>query len=79
MPVTIPLPVPTLAMLVAALLHEPPLLRSLNTDVEPLQIFAFPVMVAGIVFTVIVLLAVQPVGNAYVMLDVPVDILVTLP
>ena len=43
-PVTVPV-VPTVATVVAVLLHAPPVVASLNPVVEPAQTVAVPVMV----------------------------------
>jgi hypothetical protein len=61
-PVTIPEEV-MLAVVVGLLLHVPPAVVLDKAVVAPSQILSVPVMVAGIGFTVIVFVTIQPVGS----------------
>jgi hypothetical protein len=66
-----PLPDPTVAIAVEPEVQVPPVEISLSVVVSPAQTTDVPVMDAGAGFTVTTLVAVQPVGSAYVILAVP--------
>jgi hypothetical protein len=76
-PVTIPV-LPTVAVAVFALLHEPPVVVVLSAVVVPGHTFAVPVMVAGVRFTVTVADEEQP-PTVYDILAVPAVTPVTTP
>ena len=69
-PVTIPVRLPTVAMAGMLLLHVPPT-PSLRVIVVPLHSCDGPAIGPGTGFTVNVLVAVQPEGNAYDITVVP--------
>ena len=70
-PVTTPVPEPTIATVCALLLHVPPVEASVKLTEEPTHTVAVPVMPAGTGSTVTVVVAVQPKGNEYVIVAVP--------
>lgn len=78
-PETMPLAVPTVATNVLPLVQVPPLVISESVVVVPKHILAVPLITAGNELTVIVLVALQPVGKAYVILAVPAIMPVTIP
>ena len=55
MPLTTPVPLPTVAMLVALLLHVPPANASVSVVVYPVHTVFDPPMAPGIGFTVTVI------------------------
>ena len=69
-PVTIPVPEPTVATPGLALLHVPPL-PELKEVVAPWHTLSVPVIAGGAAFTVTVWDAAHPVGNVYLISDVP--------
>ena len=76
MPADTGLTVPAITVaLVLLLLHEPPVLISFNTKVEPIHTIFSPVIVpaTGIVFTDSILVTMQPVGKIYDIVGVPVS------
>ena len=77
-PVTTPLELPTLT-LPLALLHVPPAGVEFNVVAKPTQTLGIPVIVPGLGFTVTVALSRQPVGNSYVIVEVPWVFPVTIP
>ena len=78
-PVTAPLPDPTVAMATLLLVHEPPRVASVRLVVAPAQTVAAPEMAEGVGFTVMIVVVLQPVGNAYVITLVPGAIPVSTP
>ena len=68
-PVTIPVVDPTVAIVVLLLLHVPPP-ASLNVVVKPEHTLSAPSMAVGRGFTVNTAVAIQPVGNVYVIVTV---------
>ena len=78
-PLTTPVPEPTVASDVLLLLHVPPVVASLKVVVEPIHTLATPVIDAGFGLTVTPNTAVQPAGSVYVMVAVPADTPVTIP
>ena len=64
---------------VVLLLHVPPVLRSVNTIVEPAHTGVEPDMADGNELTVTTVVAEQPVLSAYVIIEVPADAPVTTP
>lgn len=78
-PVTMPVPEPTVATPVLALLHPPPVVASLNVVVCPAHTLSVPVIVAGRGLTVTVTKALQPDAAVQVMVAVPADTPVTMP
>ena len=62
-PVTVPVLLPTIAVVGAPLLQEPPASGSVNVVVDPTHIVALPLMADGSGFTVTTAVAVQPKGN----------------
>lgn len=63
MPLTTPVVDPTLAMVVAPLVHVPPVVMLLSVVVCPAHKVILPVIAAGIALTLIVLNTAQPVPN----------------
>jgi hypothetical protein len=59
-PVTIPVPVPTVATVVVLLVHLPPVVPSLRVLVCPAHMLVIPVIGNGLAFTVITELVIQP-------------------
>jgi hypothetical protein len=78
-PVTTPVPLTAVATLVVPLVHVPPVVASVNVIVEPAQKAADAGMVDGVVLTVTIAVAVQPVPNEYVIMAVPETTPVTIP
>jgi hypothetical protein len=78
-PFTMPVALPTVAMLVLALVHRPPLNDEDKVVLLPLQINKVPVMVPPEALTVISVVVVQPVVRVNVISVVPADIPVTSP
>lgn len=62
-PVTMPVELPTVAVLVLLLLHVPPAGVLPSVVVTPTQVLAVPVMVVGRAFTVTVADRAHPVGS----------------
>ena len=80
-PVTVPDPVPTVAIPVFRLLHTPPPLTSDKLILKPGHTGMLPVIFAGNGFTVTIaeFVLAQPVGNVYVIIAVPVASPLTIP
>jgi len=76
-PVTVP-PVSDTAIIVYSVDHVPPP-ASLSVIDEPTHKGTFPEIASGKGFTVIVVVVIQPVGNVYVIVAVPVALPVTTP
>ena len=70
-PVTTPEPETTVATEVLLLVHVPDGVASLSVVVNPEHTAKVPVIFAGNGLTVITLVLIQPVGNVYVIVDVP--------
>jgi hypothetical protein len=70
--VTIPLEVPTVAIVVRLLYHEPPDVTSLNVLVSPTQTKVVPVTAAGKGLTAKLVVLIHPVPIVYVIIVVPV-------
>ena len=79
MPVTIPEPVPTVAIALLLLLHEPPGVISINVIVLPIHTLPGPVIGAGTVFTVTVAVLTHAAGVVYVIVVLPGKMPVTIP
>jgi hypothetical protein len=62
-PVTMPDVVPTVAVVLLLLLHMPPIVASLRVAVVPEHTVGEPVMATGTGFTVMGLVAMQPVPS----------------
>ena len=62
MPVTIP-DVPIVAYAALPLIQLPPAVASDKVVLKPTQTFAVPVILAGSGFTVMIVVAIQPVGK----------------
>ena len=71
LPVTVPFVPFTVTTAVLLLVHAPPLVVELKLVFDPEQTLKDPVIVAGLAFTVTGVLVRQPVGNTYVIVDVP--------
>jgi hypothetical protein len=69
-PVTLPV-VPTVATLGVALTHVPPAGAELRAITPPTHIAELPVMTEGRLFTVILLVVLQPDGSVYVIAAIP--------
>lgn len=79
-PVTTPEDEPTVAIDVLALVHIPPVGEAGNVRVLPTHTCApVDIPITGVGFTVIVVVAKQPVDNIYVITTVPADTPVTTP
>lgn len=78
-PVNTPVAEPIVATPVVPLIQVPPEVASLSVIVDPSHTAVLPVIVAGNGLTVTVVLVLQPVGNVYVITDVPVATPVTTP
>ena len=78
-PVTTPVPPTAVATVVPPLVQVPPVVPSVNVIVEPTQNDEDAGMVDGAALTVIIVVAVQPVPNEYVISDVPDNRPVTTP
>jgi hypothetical protein len=78
-PVTAPVFTSTVATEVLLLVHVPPGVPSLSGETELRQTFELPAMAVGNAFTMMFLLAMQPVGNVYMILATPVEAAVTTP
>lgn len=63
MPVAMPEVRPTVAIDVLPLVHVPPATASLSVVEVPMHIFVPPLIVAGAVVTMIVVVVIQPVGS----------------
>ena len=74
-----PAGVVTLATVGVLLVQPPPLIASVSDSVWPTHIGGIAVNAGGCVFTVTVVIALQPVGNVYVILVTPVATPVTTP
>ena len=79
MPVTAPVFTSTVATEVLLLVQVPPGVPSLSGETEPRQTFVFPAIAVGKPFTIMFLLAIQPVDSVYMMLATPVETAVTTP
>ena len=73
------MPLTTVAMVVLPLVHVPPVVPSVNEIVEPTQNGEDAEIADGVVLTVIIVVAVQPVPREYVIIDVPDITPVTTP
>ena len=62
-PVTIPVPVPTVATVVVLLVHLPPGVPSASVVVCNAQMLVSPVIGNGLTFTVITVLVIHPAPN----------------
>ena len=62
-PVTIPLPEPTVAVVVKPLVHDPPASASVNAVVKPAQTSAVPVIAEGKGLTVTGVVTKHPVPS----------------
>ena len=60
-------------------LHVPPVLASVSMVVKPTHTFIMPVIATGNGFTDMTDVIKQPVGNLYVIVDVPTILPVTIP
>lgn len=78
-PVTMPVPDPIVATAVLLLLHAPKAVRSLRLVEEPTHWVEVPVIGAGEDVIDSPSVAIQPVGNAYVIVAVPAATPVTIP
>lgn len=78
-PVTTPDREPTVATVVALLVHKPPGMQSVSVSVAPTHTPAEPPMGQGERLTVTAVVVKQPVGKVYVVVVVPVAIPVTMP
>jgi len=78
-PVTTPLAEPTVALAVLLQLQVPPLTAWLSVVIVPTHRLGLPLIVAGVVFTVTVVIAVHPELTLYVILAVPAPTPVTIP
>jgi len=81
-PAVTPLTTPPLEIVASPellLVHVPPLVPSANVILDPVQTLVGPVIATGVVLTVSICVAIQPVGNVYVMLGVPAATPVTTP
>ena len=78
-PVTVPLSEPTVAAAALLLIHTPPPMESLKVVVSFAHTADGPIMAVGERLTVIVVLALQPANDVYVITVVPVATPKTLP
>jgi len=78
-PVTTPVPLTTVAIVVLPLAHVPPVVPSVTVIVEPTQNGEDAEIADGVVLTVTIVVAVQPVPSEYVITDVPDNTPVTTP
>ena len=70
-PVINPVSEPAVATAVLLLLQRPPPAPLVNVVVWPTQVCSMPPIAVGAVFTVTIVVAVQPVPNVYVIVAVP--------
>jgi hypothetical protein len=77
-PVTIPV-VPTVAIAVLLLLHEPPVVAFVKVVTNPAHTLAVPLIAEGFELTVTVAYVLQLPPSVYVILDVPAATPVTTP
>jgi len=78
-PVTTPVPLTTVAIVVLPLAHVPPVVPSVKVIVEPTQNGEDAGIANGVVLTVTIVVAVQPVPSEYVIIEVPDNTPVTTP
>ena len=79
MPLTRPVPKPTVAIAGRLLVHVPPGTGWLNDDVIPSHALSVPTIATGAGVTVTTIVDVQPALNAYVIVVVPGLMPVTIP
>jgi len=78
-PVTMPVEVPTVAMIGLLLLHVPPVVASVRAVELATHVVAVPAIAVGNGLTVTVFVTLQPAPGVYVITAVPVAIPVTIP
>ena len=78
-PVAVPDVIPIVAVLVALLLHVPPVLASVKLPVDPEQIFVAPDINDGEGLMVTLILREHPLRPVYMIVSIPGDTPVTLP
>jgi len=72
-PVTMPVPIPMLAIVGSLLVHVPPAVGCVNVVVRPSHTDVAPTIGAGAAVTVATTVLVQPALNAYVTIVVPAE------
>ncbi len=70
-PLAIPVPAPIVAIPVNCELHAPPPVALVSAVVAPMHTLSDPAIAAGVMFTVITRVAIQPDGITYDIVDVP--------